>query len=115
MSKLAELEKNMVDSLKKEFPVLKVGQTVQVYYKIREKDKERVHAISGIIIKIQSAMHRKSFTLRRISYGEGLEITFPLYSPSLEKIEIVQEPKRRARKSRLYYLRKRIGKKALTV
>jgi len=115
MNKLVEFEKEQKEALKKNFPQFKVGDTLKVYYKIREKDKERVHAVSGIVIKIQSEMHRKSFTIRRISYGEGLEITFPLYSPNLDKIEITQKAKRKPRRSRLYYLRQKVGKKAVTV
>lgn len=115
MNKLVEFEKEQRQALKKDFPEFKVGDTLKVYYKIREKDKERMHFVTGIVIKIQSQMHRRSFTIRRISYGEGLEITFPLYSPNLEKIEITQKAKRRPRRSRLYYLREKVGKKAITV
>lgn len=115
MDKLMEVEKELQNSLKKEFPQFKVGDTIRIYYKTKEKDKERTHSLEGIVIKIQGQLHRKSFTIRRISYGEGMEVTFPLYSPNLQKIDIVQPAKRRPRRSRLYYLRRRVGRKATTV
>ena len=113
--KLLEVEKELQSSLKKDFPEFKVGDTIRVSYKIQEKDKSRVHSVEGIVMKIQGALHRKSFTIRRVSYGESLEMTFPLYSPLIEKIEVVQPAKRRPRRARLYYLRGRVGKKATTV
>ncbi len=114
-NKLFEVEKELEASLRKDFPVFKVGDTVRVTYKIQEKDKSRLHSVEGIVMKIQGSLHRKAFTIRRISYGEGLEMTFPLYSPLIEKIEITQPAKRRPRRARLYYLRGRVGKKATTV
>lgn len=114
-NKLFEIEKQLKESLKKDFPDFKVGDTIKVTYKIQEKDKARPHSVEGIVIKKQSALHRASFTIRRLSYGSGMEMTFPLFSPNLEKIEIVQPAKKRPRRARLYYLRKRIGKKATTV
>ena len=112
MGKLAEIEKAMCNELKKNHPDFQQGDIVKVYYKIREKDKERLQPLEGIVIKKQGAQHRKSFTLRRTSFGEVYEVTFPYYSPNLDKIEVVKASKRRARRSRLNYLRKRVGKKA---
>lgn len=114
-NKLFEVEKELLTSLKKDFPKFKVGDTIRVTYKIQEKDKTRLHSVEGIVMKTQGALHRKSFTIRRISYGEGLEMTFPLYSPLIEKIEVIQPARRKPRRARLYYLRERLGKKATTV
>jgi len=114
-NKLFEVEKQLQESLKKDLPEVKVGDNVRVTYKIQEKDKTRLHSVEGIVIKKQGELHRKSFTIRRISYGKGMEVTFPLFSPLLEKIEVIQSAKKRPRRARLYYLRKRIGKKASEV
>ncbi len=112
MAKLAQIEKELYEQFKRDYPVFKQGDMIKVYYKIREKDKERIHPIEGVVIKIQGALHRKSFTLRRISFGEAYEVTFPYYSPNIDKIEVVKPSRRKPRRARLYYLRKRIGKKA---
>ncbi len=112
MDKLLMVEKELKEALKKDYPDFNTGDTVKVYYKIREKDKIRLHPVEGVVIKIKGAMHRKSFTVRRIAYGEAYEVTFPYYSPNIEKIELIKKSKRRPRRSRLYYLRGRIGKKA---
>jgi len=114
MDKLFAVEKEMREELKKDYPQFRQGDIIKVYYKIKEKDKERIHPIEGIVIKIQGALHRKSFTIRRISFGEAYEVSFPFYSPLIEKIEVVKHSKRRPRRRRLYYLRERIGKKAMT-
>jgi large subunit ribosomal protein L19 len=113
MDKLTMVEKELLEKVKKEYPEFSQGDVIKVYYKIKEKDKERIHPIEGIVIKIQGAMHRKSFTIRRIAYGEAYEVTFPYYSPNIEKIEIVKKSRRRPRRRKLYYLRGRIGKKAM--
>lgn len=112
MDKLALIEKELLDSVKKDYPKFNAGDIIKVHYKIKEKDRERIHPIEGIVIKIQGAMHRKSFTLRRIAYGEAYEVTFPYYTPNIEKIELVKPIHKPARRARLYYLRKRIGKQA---
>lgn len=112
MNKLAQIEENLLSQLKKDYPSFRQGDIVKVYYKIKEKDKERVHPLEGIVIKTQGALHRKSFTIRRISYGEAYEVTFPYYSPNIDKIEVVKPSKRRARRKRIYYIRGRKGKKA---
>jgi large subunit ribosomal protein L19 len=115
MNKLFEVEKEIKESLKKDYPDFNIGDTVKVTYKIQEKDKTRLHSIEGIVIKRQSQMHRQSFTIRRISYGKGMEVTFPIFSPVLDSIEVIQKAKKRPRRARLYYLRKRVGKRAIEV
>jgi len=112
MDKLLMVEKELKQALKKEYPKFIQGDIVKVFYKIRDKDKIRLHPVEGIVIKIQGAMHRKSFTLRRIAYGQAYEVTFPYYSPNIEKLELIKKGRRRPRRKRLYYLRGRVGKKA---
>jgi len=114
MDKLMMVEKELKESLKKDYPDFHQGDIIKVHYKIREKDKERVQSLEGIVIKLHGEMQRKAFTLRRISYGEAYEVTFPYYSPNIEKIEMVKAGHKLPRRSRLYYLRQRIGKEALT-
>lgn len=112
MDKLMMVEKELLEGLKRKYPEFNAGDIIKVYYKIREKDKVRLHPIEGIVIKIQGAMNRKSFTVRRISYGEAYEVTIPYYSPNIDRIEFIKKSRRQPRRKRLYYLRKRIGKKA---
>lgn len=114
MEKLLVVEKALKESFKKDYPEFVQGDTIKVFYKIREKDKVRLHPIEGIVIKIQGEMHRKSFTVRRIAYGEAYEVTFPYYSPNIAKIEFIKKGLRRIRRKRLYYLRERVGKEAVT-
>lgn len=113
MDKFLMVEKELKEDLKKDYPEFQQGDIIKVYYKIRDKDKIRLHPVEGIVIKMQGAMHRKSFTIRRISYGQAYEVAFPFYSPNIEKIEFVKKSRRRPRRSKLYYLRERIGKKAM--
>jgi len=112
MDKLAMVEKELKQALEKEYPEFRQGDIIKVYYKIREKDKIRLHPVEGVVIKIQGAMHRKSFTVRRIAYGEAYEVTFPYYSPNIDRIEMVKKGRRNPRRKHLYYLRGRVGKKA---
>jgi len=112
MDKLTMVEKELKESMKKGYPEFNSGDMIKVFYKIREKDKVRLHPVEGVVIKIQGAMHRKSFTVRRIAYGQAYEVTFPYYSPNIEKIEMAKKTRRRPRRSKLYYLRGRVGKKA---
>ena len=112
MDKLLMVEKELKQALKKEYPEFIQGDLIKVYYKIRDKDKIRLHPVEGIVIKIQGSMHRKSFTLRRIAYGQSYEVTFPYYSPNIEKLELIKKGRRSPRRKRLYYLRGRVGKKA---
>lgn len=113
MDKLLMVEKELVESLKRDYPAFAQGDIIKVYYRIKEKDKERIHPIEGIVIKIQGAMQRKSFTVRRIAYGEAYEVTIPYYSPKIKNIELIKKSRRKPRRSRLYYLRDRVGKKAV--
>ncbi|MEI8349785.1 MAG: 50S ribosomal protein L19 [Candidatus Omnitrophota bacterium] len=113
MDKLAMIQKELTESLKRDFPEFMQGDIIKVYYKIREKDKERIQHLEGIVIKMGGEMHRKVFTLRRISYGEAYEVTFPYYSPNIDKIEVVKKANKMPRRSRLYYLRERLGRQAM--
>lgn len=95
--------------LKRDIPQFNVGDTVRVEVKIVEEEKTRLQAFEGIVIRKKGSGIRSTFTLRRVSYGEGVERTFPLHSPLLEKISVVKTGK--VRRAKLYYLRKRMGKK----
>ncbi len=88
---------------------IKIGDTVRVYVKIKEEDKTRIQVFEGVAIKRKGSGTNATFTVRRISYGEGVERTFPLHSPAIEKIEV--KKKGSTRRAKLYYLRKRKGKK----
>ena len=105
------LEKIDVENRRKEnVPEFKIGDNVRVHVKIREGDKERVQAFEGTVIARDGHGATETFTLRRISYGEGVERVFPVYSPALEKIELERPGK--ARRAKLYYLRDKAGKDA---
>ena len=104
---------NLVDviekeNLKKDVPTFAVGDTVKVYVKVVEGDKERLQAYEGIVIAKRNGSIRESFTVRRISYGIGVERTFPLHSPRIGKVEIIRKGK--VRRAKLYYLAERSGK-----
>ena len=100
------------EQLKETDPVLDVGNTVRVSVKIKEGEKERIQVFEGIIIKKQGGGLNETFTVRKISYGVGVEKTFLLHSPMVEKVEVVRVGK--ARRAKLNYLRERIGKDAKT-
>ncbi len=100
------------EHLKEKVPELKVGNTVRVHAKIKEGNRERIQVFEGIIIKKQGGGVNETFTVRKISYGVGVEKTFLLHSPMVEKVEVVRVGK--ARRAKLYYLRDRIGKAART-
>ncbi len=100
------------EQLKAKIPYLKVGNTVKVHARIKEGNKERIQVFEGIIIKVQGAGVNKTFTVRKISYGVGVEKTFLIHSPLVEKVELVRVGK--ARRAKLFYLRDRIGKAAKT-
>jgi large subunit ribosomal protein L19 len=99
--------------LKKDLPPFKVGDGVRVHTKVREGDKERIQVFTGVVIARKGHGIHESFTVRRISYGEGVERVFPVNSPNIDKVEIERnsEPMR----ARLYYLRTRQGKAAMAV
>ena len=100
------------EQLKNKIPELKVGNTVKVHLRIKEGNKERIQVFEGIIIKVQGGGLNQTFTVRKTSYGVGVEKTFLVHSPLVEKVEVVRVGK--ARRAKLYYLRDRIGKAAKT-
>ena len=100
------------EQLKNKVPELKVGNTVRVHVRIKEGNKERIQVFEGIIIKVQGGGVNQTFTVRKISYGVGVEKTFLIHSPLVEKVELVRVGK--ARRAKLYYLRDRLGKAAKT-
>jgi large subunit ribosomal protein L19 len=113
MSKIiAELEKEQYDSLvaKRAIPEFTHGDTVKVWVKIREGDKERLQAYEGVVIARSGTGVMESFTVRKISYGEGVERVFPVLSPNIDRIEVIKRGK--VRRAKLYYLRDRRGKAA---
>ena len=110
MNTKAILDSIAQDQLRTDLPEIKVGDTVKVYQKIVEGSRTRTQMFEGTIIKIQGGGIGKTFTARRISYGVGVEKTWPLNSPNVEKIEIVRHGK--VRRAKLFYLRDRVGKAA---
>ena len=100
------------EQLKNKIPELKVGNTVKVHVRIKEGNKERIQVFEGIIIKVQGGGVNQTFTVRKTSYGVGVEKTFLIHSPLVEKVELVRVGK--ARRAKLYYLRDRVGKSAKT-
>ena len=107
----SEIIKNIeAEQLKAEVPQFNVGDTVKVYGKIKEGNRERVQVFEGTVIKKQGGSNRATFTVRKLSNGVGVEKTWPLHSPNVEKVDIVRRGK--VRRAKLYYLRDRVGKKA---
>ena len=100
-----EAEQLRVDALE-----FNVGDTVKVYGKIKEGNRERIQVFEGVVLKKQGGSNRATFTVRKISNGVGVEKTWPLHSPNVEKVEVVRKGK--VRRAKLYYLRDRIGKAA---
>lgn len=96
--------------MKTDLPTLKVGDTVKVHQKIKEGNRERIQIFEGTIIAMKHSGINKSVTVRRISYGVGVEKTFPVHSPNIAKFEVVRNGK--VRRAKLYYLRGRVGKAA---
>ena len=106
---------NIIDALEKEgmrtdIPEFAVGDTVKVYAKIIEGNKERVQGFEGVVIARKNGGISETFTVRRVSYGVGVEKTYPLHSPKITKIEVLK--KGEVRRAKLYYLRERSGKSA---
>ncbi len=93
----------------KDYPDFRIGDTLKVYIKIKEGEKERIQAYAGTLIARDGTGSTETITIRRIAFGEGVERIFPLHSPNLQKIEITRHGK--TRRAKLYYLRKRVGKK----
>jgi len=98
------------EQLKKEVPQFNVGDTVRVHNKIVEGTRERIQLFEGTVIAKKNGGISETFTVRRISYGVGVEKTFPLHSPRVEKVEVIRAGK--VRRAKLYYLRDRVGKAA---
>ena len=96
--------------MKRDLPDFKAGDTVRVHVKIVEGEKERTQIFEGVVISKRKGASRTTFTVRKVSYGIGVERIFPLYSPRIEKIEVVSRG--RVRRAKLYYLRKLRGKAA---
>ena len=106
---------NIIDVIEKEalrtdLPEMKIGDTVKVFVKIKEGNKERLQAFEGIVIAFKHGSIRETFTVRKLSYGVGVERTFPLHSPRIDHIDIIRHG--RVRRAKLYYLRDRVGKSA---
>ena len=100
------------EQLKKEIPEVKVGDTVRVHNRIVEGSKSRIQIYEGTVIARHGGGISETFTVRRISYGVGVEKTFPIHSPNVEKVETIRRGK--VRRAKLYYLRDRVGKAAKT-
>ena len=100
------------EQMKNRIPELKVGNTVKVHVRVKEGNRERIQVFEGTIIKVQGGGVNQTFTVRRISYGVGVEKTFLVHSPTVEKVEVVRVG--RARRARLFYLRDKLGKSAKT-
>jgi large subunit ribosomal protein L19 len=104
------IENIELEQMRMDTPDFRGGDTVRVHYKIQEGDKERVQVFEGVVIRRRGGHTRASFTVRKVSFGVGVERIFPLHSPNIEKIEVRTRGK--VRQSRLYYLRQRRGKAA---
>ncbi len=104
---IREIEK---EQLKETVDDFNVGDTVKVYGKIKEGNRERIQIFEGTVLKIQGGSNRATFTVRKVSNGVGVEKTWPLHSPNVEKIEVVRRGK--VRRAKLNYLRERVGKRA---
>ena len=98
------------EQLKEKVDEFNVGDTVKVYGKIKEGNRERIQVFEGTVLKIQGGSNRATFTVRKVSNGVGVEKTWPMHSPNVEKVEVVRRGK--VRRAKLNYLRDRVGKKA---
>ncbi len=107
MNIISALEK---EQLRSDLPTLNIGDTVKVYVNIKEGNRERIQMFEGTIIRKKNGGIRETFTVRRVSYGVGVERTFPVNSPKIDRIEVVRKGK--VRRAKLYYLRDRVGKAA---
>jgi len=96
--------------IREDLPAFQVGDNVKVHYRIVEGTRERIQIFEGRVIRRHGAMNRETFTVRKISFGTGVERTYPVHSPKIEKIEIVNRGK--VRRAKLYYLRDKVGKAA---
>lgn len=96
------------EQLKSELTPFNVGDTIKVHVKITEGNRERIQVFEGIVIKKKGGSNRETFTVRKISYGVGVERTFPVHTPKIDKIEVTRKGK--VRRAKLFYLRERTGK-----
>lgn len=96
--------------IREDIPQVRVGDNVKVHYRIKEGDRERIQVFQGDVIRMSGAGACETFTVRKISFGVGVERTFPLHSPKIGKLEVVRHG--RVRRAKLYYLRDRVGKAA---
>ena len=96
--------------IKSDLPEFHVGDNVKVHYRITEGNRERIQVFQGDVIRRQGASNRETFTVRKISFSIGVERTFPVHSPKIERIEVVRQGD--VRRAKLYYLRKKVGKAA---
>lgn len=110
MNIIEQLEKEQIESLGKEIPDFAAGDTVRVNVKVREGERERIQAYEGVCIARAGGGINENFTVRKISFGEGVERVFPIYSPLVDSITVVRRGK--VRRAKLYYLRDRRGKSA---
>jgi len=105
---------NAIDAVERPYlverPPIKAGDTVKVHVKVREGDKERIQVFEGVVIGLRRAGARSTFTVRKVSFGQGVERIFPLHSPVIDKIEVVRTA--RVRRAKLYFLRNLRGKAA---
>ena len=108
MSKIIEtIEKSQ---LKENIPVFNIGDTIKVYYKVIEGKKERIQSFEGVVMKMQNGGIRKTFTVRKVVGGIGVEKTYMMHSPKITDIKVMRQGK--VRRSKLFYLRERLGSKA---
>ncbi len=107
---MQEIDVYEKENMRQDLPVFDTGDTVKVHYKISESGRERIQVFQGTVIRKQGSGIKSTFTVRKISFGVGVEKTFPLHSPRISKIEV--STKGKVRRARLYYLREKIGKAA---
>ena len=107
MNQMQRIEKRF---LKSEVPAFQVGDTVRVHVKVKEGEKERIQVFEGVVIGKKGASNRQTFSVRKVSYGVGVERIFPIHSPFLDKVEVVRSG--RVRRAKLYYLRSKQGRAA---
>ena len=98
------------EQLKQELPVIRIGDTIRVHNRIKEGNRQRIQMFEGTVIAKHGGGISETFTVRRVSYGVGVEKTFPIHSPNVDKIVVFREAK--VRRAKLYYLRSRVGKAA---
>ncbi len=107
MNRLDRIQRSL---MKKTVPSFEIGDTVRVHVKVVEGDKERIQVFEGIVIGRKGSLNTETFTVRKVSYGVGVERIFPLHSPTVTRVDVVRHGK--VRRAKLYYLRKRKGKMA---